>query len=337
MYDIKPPSGKLSVPKPWVIIMIVLTAFPLIILIITQQPDARVQPEAAEFVQIPQKNNTDQEIVVSTDEVILYVPKDAFDLTGSFVILPRQPNLFSYASEPDWARPIVVDIQYRNEEGVHFPGITFSEPVSICFPLTQEQWGDFKQRPNDFQVQYFDNGQYPFRWISLFITIDPDQYELCGQTDHLSLYALAIKPLKLIPVTGATRTPTAFPSPTPTILNSPDELPGRNLGDEPEQPNATAPPPVINTKPPAPAPTEPPVEPPTEPPPTEPPVEPPPTEPPVEPPPTEPPVEPPPTEPPVEPPPTEPPVEPPPEPPPTEPPPIIPPIELPPILPPLLP
>jgi hypothetical protein len=316
MDGIKQPGEISPVPK-LVLGFIALLAVSIILLVIflgPQLPDSGTGN--TEFMQIPRVNKAEQEIVVSANKITLYVPKDGLDsgLTGNFVILPQDPNLYSYASAPEWSLPVVVDIQYRNEEGILYPGFTFSKPVRICFTLTPEQWKDFTQNPGDFQVQYFDNQKSPFRWLALPVATDPEGYELCTQTDHLSIYALAVKSKEEIPVTGPTLISTAISTAIPTltnIINTPDD--GRKR--EPEKaPLATAKPPQ---------PTDPPVEPPpTDPPPTDPPVEPPPTDPP----PTDPPVEPPPTDPPVEPPPTDPPV----EPPPTEPPPIVlPPLELP--------
>jgi hypothetical protein len=165
-----------------------------------------------EFMQIPRVNKAEQEIVVSANKITLYVPKDGLDsgLTGNFVILPQDPNLYSYASAPEWSLPVVVDIQYRNEEGILYPGFTFSKPVRICFTLTPEQWKDFTRSPGDFQVQYFDNQKSPFRWLALPVATDPEGYELCTETDHLSIYALAIKSKEEIPVTGPTLISTAI-------------------------------------------------------------------------------------------------------------------------------
>jgi hypothetical protein len=252
MYDIKQPGGKLPVPKlaGSLIILLAVMMIPVIILVGSGQPFSNTRRGGTEFVQIPQKQNNAQEIIVSFDKVTLYVPEDATDLTGNFVISPRQPDLYSFASEPEWSRPIVVDIEYRNEEGVNYPGITFSKPVNICFTLTLEQWTDFTQRPDGFQVQYYDDKQSPSRWVSLSLSMDPERYELCGQTDHFSTYALAVKSVEVIPITGATLTPTATPSPTATvfIFNTQESRRDQNSGDEPAAPNPTA----TNTRPPQP-------------------------------------------------------------------------------------
>lgn len=281
MNRFKFPGGRSPVWVLAIIIAIVLAVvvIPRIFLIGTEPPGSRSQQEGAQYLQIPQEQNTDEEIIVSDHQTTLYLPDGAVNLTGDFLIVPRQPDLFAYASETEWSRPIVVDIQYRNEEGVIHPGITFSEPVRICFTLTPEQWEEFTQRPDDFQVQYFDDQQSPSRWISLPMTMDPDRSELCSETDHLSLYALAIRSTDVIPITGATRVPTFVPTPTPfPTLNTQDATNPNDSDDE------NKPPSVGPTQQPKPTrqPTQPP--PPTEPDPTEPP----PTDPPTDPPPTDP-------------------------------------------------
>ena len=246
MNGVERPGGKPAVPSFGIFLIgfLAVIMLPLTILILLRPPSSR-QQEALAFVQIPQKQSTDQEIIVSADKTTLYIPKDATDLTGTFVISPRQPDLYSFASEPEWSRPIVVDIEYRNAEGVNYPGITFSKPVSICFTLTPEEWEDFSQRPDDYQVQHFDDKQFPSRWVSLPRTKDPDGYELCGQTDHFSIYALAIKLGEVIPVTGATLIPTASPPPTPTVFNTQESRRDQNS----EASTVTPLPSAANTRP----------------------------------------------------------------------------------------
>jgi hypothetical protein len=304
MQGYRQPGEKPSVPIPVVFLISILavTIILLVILIRSLMPHGSTQQALTENGQTTPLLHTDQETTVSADNVVLFVPKEATDLSGSFVILPREPDSFSYASEPDWLRPIVVEIQYRNKEGVHFPGITFSKPVSICFVLMPEQWADFTQRPDDYQVQYFDEQQLPYRWEALPVVTDPKEYQLCTQTGHLSIYALAVKKAEVIPITGLTSTPTVMvPTPIQTIvINTPEPRRNRQSEDNPVQPTPVVATRVVNTKPPQPTqqPTDPPAtqEPPTEEPPTEPPpaaTEPPPV---IEPPPLteEPPVEPPP-------------------------------------------
>lgn len=251
MDGIQQPAGK----SPFVIFAVVLVGLvavsiiPLVNVIGLQQPDGSTQREVIEL-QITQEYTAGQETILSAGLVTVYIPEGAIDLSGNFVITPRQPDLFSFAGESDWSRPQVVNIEYRNEEGAYNPDITFAKPVSVCFTLSPEQWNDYMHRPEDFQVQFFDNARLPSRWVSLPLTMDPDGNELCGQTNHLSIYALAIKFAEAIPVTGSTltSTTTVVPSPTPTIIISTNTPVSRGSDDNAAIPNPTA----TATKPPAP-------------------------------------------------------------------------------------
>ncbi len=223
MDNIEQPGGKAPVPKvaTFILVFLGLSILPLIVLVLLRPPSRSTPQEVIDAIQIPQQHTTGQEIVVSANKVTLFVPEGATDLRGNFVIDPRLADLFSFAGEAEWSRPIVVDIEYRNEEGVNYPGITFSQPVSICFNMTSEQWKSFCNssltifRFNISTKSRFrlDGYLFPGRWT-------PRSSELCGQTDHFSIYALAIKSADLIPITGATITPTSTPIPTATIFNT---------------------------------------------------------------------------------------------------------------------
>lgn len=231
MYDIEKPDGRAPVPKSALILIsvLILSIIPLAILIGSLASNSSAQNELAEIVQVTRVHDPERETVVIAERVILYVPKDATDLSGNFVMQPRQPNLFAYAGEAEWTRPVVVDIQYQNADGVPFPSVTFSQPVSICFILTPEQWTDFSKRPDAYQVQYFDERQSPYRWVSYPLAIDPEENQLCTQTDHLSIYALAVKEQEVIPITGPTSFPTVISTATPqTVFTTPEKRPKRD-------------------------------------------------------------------------------------------------------------
>jgi hypothetical protein len=283
-----------------------------------------------------------EDMVLSLGDLTLYLPKGATSQPGYISMIPGEPNLHASASDAGWIRPTVVNIEYRNHQGRPVAGISFYKPASICFQFEKELWQDYTRRPDAYQVEYYAESLFLSRWLPLQTTANPESHQLCGQTYHLSLYALAIMPeagvpLPIIPNTGPTLAPTTFPTePNPT-----DPVPTRPRGQgsflgifpifiptaipptiiptaiPPTVPPTAIPPTAVPTAiPPTTVPTE---IIPTEPPPTEPPTEIIPTEPPATEPPTEiVPTEPPPTEiVPTDPPPTDPPAT---DPPPTEPP-----------------
>ncbi len=71
--------------------------------------------------------------------------------------------------------------------------------------------------------------QTPNSWVALPMVARPDQYQLCGQTDHLSIFALAMQPQGGIPITGGTLVPTGSMTPTATI--NPAFSPTHSNGD----------------------------------------------------------------------------------------------------------
>jgi hypothetical protein len=222
--------------------------------------------------------------VIVKDDVTVYLPSNSINREGAISIAPPESGLFEVADDTEWIRPRIVLIQFLNPEGTPVPNISFFHPIEVCFNLTQEQWQSLSSDPGMYQIQYYAEQGNPPRWEILPKLAYPDKLQLCGQTYHLSVFALAIKVPPEIPITGPTATPTPTPTSTRTIL---EPYPTREREPRPTatKPSPTSPP----TQPPPtqPSPTQPP---PTQPPPTQPPpTEPPPTEPPTEPP-TQPPI-----------------------------------------------
>jgi hypothetical protein len=163
-------------------------------------------------MQASQEFRPGQAITVSLDTVTVYVPPFAIPLPGSIFIIARERDLDPVAGQSEWIRPQVVEVQFRNAEGTPVPGIALAAPVRICFKLTQTQWQDFARHPESYAVQYYGLQKNRPTWLDLLTTKQPDLFQLCGRTEHLSLFALAIKSDVSIPVTG----PTATPDPTAT-------------------------------------------------------------------------------------------------------------------------
>ncbi len=160
-----------------------------------------------------------KELVIGIDKATLYVPKDAAILDGVISISSLQSNVHSIAGEEaEWFRSQVVEVEYLNRQGLPYQDVTFPKPVLICF-MINELWQDYTQHPDEYLVQYYAEEQSPPGWVTLPMSANPDRHQLCGQTNHLSIFALAMKPQEdIIPITGSTRIPTATGSlsPTPT-------------------------------------------------------------------------------------------------------------------------
>ena len=205
MYKLENPGGEPRVPKFAIAFIVLLVAGIIVlgVLIGSQQPASSIQAGYGEFDIATEELTHDGNLAVGANNVTLYVPRAAIRLTGSIIIFPREPNLFPNAGEPGWSRPLVVNVEYRDENGVPYSDATFSIPVDICFKITRARWSDYLLRPDEYQVQHYAEDQNPPRWEPLPLAPYPERNELCGKTYHLSLFALAIKEGATNPFTGS--------------------------------------------------------------------------------------------------------------------------------------
>ena len=210
MYKLESPEERRPVPKVAVItiLLLVVGILALVIIMGLQQPDSSTRDGAIEFVIATEELTSDEDIIISVSNATLYVPKDAINLAGTISITPRPPNLFSLAEKSEWSRTLVVNVEYRNEEGTPYPLVTLSKPFQICFKITNERWQDYLSRQDEYQVHYYAEQQEPPGWQPIPMLTYPERNELCGETDHFSLFALAVK----IPQSG---TPFVDVTPTP--------------------------------------------------------------------------------------------------------------------------
>ena len=188
------PGEDARVPKFVTVIIILLIAgiIALVILMGLQQPGS-TQAGFVESGIVTEEFIPDEDLVINFNNATLYVPRAAIQLAGNITIFPREPNLFSNASDSGWFRPLVIEIEYRDEAGILYSEATFSMPVQVCFKVTQERWLDYLYRQDEYQVQRYADKRNPPRWEPLPMVTFPDRNELCGETDHLSIFALAIK------------------------------------------------------------------------------------------------------------------------------------------------
>ena len=205
---------KLPVPRfAMIMITFLLVSFSaLVILTGSQRPDSSTRDGSIEFVIATEELTTEEDLVISVGNATLYVPKDAINTAGTISITPLPPDLFSIADQAEWSRTLIVNVEYRNEKGTAYLLVTLAKPFQICFRVSDERWQDYLSHPDKYQVHYYAEGQDPPRWESLPFLTYPERNELCGQTDHFSLFALAIKK------PGGTILADATPIPKPRIL-----------------------------------------------------------------------------------------------------------------------
>ena len=189
--------------------------------------------------------------VISQGDITLYIPPNATDKQGSFRIAEANPDVTLISNDTEWIRPKVVNVEFWQPNGVPLSNISFSEPVEICFGMSNEQWQAFLAQPEAFQVHHYQNDADPPYWEVLPQTSYAERQQLCGQTFELSAFALAIRVEAQVPVTGPTATATdAFSTLVatrtrvgPTQTRNPERggaASGSTLGDGPGAPTSTA-------------------------------------------------------------------------------------------------
>lgn len=252
-----PPAPRLAIA---IIGVLLLGTVVLIALQFLREPVSILRSD--EVLQVARESPLEDLMVYSQGDVTVYMPANSIDQEGSIYISAVEQEQVLIADDEEWVRPSIVNIEFLNEEGTPVPEISFFHPVEICFALTPEQWESLNENPGRYQVQYFAERGTPPRWEILPKLAYPDRQQLCGQTFHLSVFALAIQVVPEIPVTGPTATPT--PTATSTRVIVPPK-PTRERDPDPTSvpPSPTSPPPTqLPTQPPTQEPTSQPTQPP---------------------------------------------------------------------------
>lgn len=260
MYKSKPMDARRHFPNSvLIIIALVVISGSMVILLrsrsadgVSIQTNPQTNPQANPVVleRVTKAISSDADTTLSLGDMTLYVPTGATNLAGFISINPGQPNLFPAAGEPGWTRPVIVSVEYRDNEGTLASGISFLKLVQICFKLNDAQWQDFNQRLNAYQVQYYAENLGLSRWIVLPRVTNPDKQQVCGAADHLSMFALAIKPADPTQIPSPTLSPTITPTPTqygiiptPTRKKEKDVNPSGKPSDVQPPPPPPPPPP----------------------------------------------------------------------------------------------
>jgi hypothetical protein len=230
-----------------------------------------------EILQGTPRAAADKLSTITQDDVTVYVPPDATTQPGTITIAAAQPDLMMVTDNTEWMLHKVANLEFQTPNGL-FPDISFSQPLDICFSLTEQQWQEFSVQPGIYQVRHYMEEANPPYWEVLPQTTYPNQRQVCGQSYKLSAFALAIRVDTQVPVTGPTMMSNMVPTRTPIQAVPTRERRRDGASSEsvlnpvptnppPTQPQATNPPPTDPPATPVP-PTDPP---PTEPPPTDPP------------------------------------------------------------------
>ena len=151
---------------------------------------------------------------ISQGDVTIYVPAGATNQEGTISIAATEPDLLMITDNTEWMLHKVANLQFLSPDGEPVPDISFSQPLDVCFRLTEEQWQEFSTQPEIYQVRHYAEDTNSPYWEVLPQTSYPDQLQVCGQAYQLSAFALAIRVDTEVPVTGPTLISTLVPTRT---------------------------------------------------------------------------------------------------------------------------
>ncbi len=146
-----------------------------------------LQQTTAEVVQ-----GAEMEMRLPDLEIAVYMPAGSFAQGGFISLIQQEPDLFPEAG-PDWRRPRVINIEFYDSTRTLVPDYTFPSPIDVCFALSEADWRKYQANPHAYRIQYYDDGQAHPVWTDLPALAKDDNQQLCGQANHLSLFALAVQ------------------------------------------------------------------------------------------------------------------------------------------------
>lgn len=219
----------------WVRVLILLGFF-LVILIIVWGTGLK-KPESSTVVEIPTLVKADVEFLVNQAVLVgidsssvvfnpggvhLFIPANALNKFGQISFIPKEADLLAEAGEPGWKRPIVYNIEFKDSFGGVME-VDINGFIEVCFMLDEILWADYQERPEKFEVQFYDESQSPIQWVSLQKNTYPSRQQICGETNHFSLFSLAYQePATPTPSPSATSESTETATQTPLETETPD-------------------------------------------------------------------------------------------------------------------
>jgi hypothetical protein len=134
----------------------------------------------------------DIELISSDGKVRVYVPRNAITSHGWLSLSVREPDIFSDAGELFWTRPLIANLDLYDAKGKLINHPSFKLSISICFYLEKSEWLLFKNYPQNYKIQFYNEILSNPKWEDLPLGIKNEKSEICGQVNHLSLFALAV-------------------------------------------------------------------------------------------------------------------------------------------------
>ncbi len=195
----KTPTKKTSLGIMILFIGIIIILLTVVWVIGLKQPKSSTSEAVPELVKAEVEIQLDQSVIVGLNsnsiaiipgEVSMFIPSNAISQYGQITFTPKEADILSEAGDPGWKRPYVYNVEFKDENGTLID-VEVNQFVEICFMMDDVLWNDFLDRPETFQIHFYDESKSPIRWEALSMNTYIFRQQVCGETSHFSLFALA--------------------------------------------------------------------------------------------------------------------------------------------------
>jgi len=165
------------------------------------------QPEMSKTQEAPVLNQAignyipgeDLLLVSGGKDISVLIPGCAIDQKGKIVLTPLGEYLNDQVEEDTvWSRPRTADVSFYSRSNELIDDLPINCSIRVCFTLTKEEWENYLDYPEDFEIQYLDDSDTPsLEWISVLMVAQRSSHELCGNYNQLGLFALAMKTVSI--------------------------------------------------------------------------------------------------------------------------------------------
>lgn len=176
-----------------ILILVIFGAIGLMILVGRNTPETSLNSGDQERVTVDFEPGEEITVNLNIDGVTVIIFHDAISFSGTYTFTRQTPILAS-SSPQDWSRPIIISLSIFDSEGIMVPETSRPKIINIiCFSLNNEEWGQLQENKIETEVQFRDESIPNAEWAGLSTTELIDSNRICGITDHLSLFALAVR------------------------------------------------------------------------------------------------------------------------------------------------
>ncbi|MBI9045472.1 MAG: hypothetical protein JEZ06_13360 [Anaerolineaceae bacterium] len=163
---------------------------------------------------------------VLPNDIMVFVPGTAASMPGTMEISLHNPDILTNGGDPEWVRLQVVNIELKDNQGKISTVENLPTSIEVCFTLDDKTWADYQYRSDAYQVQYYTKTVDGIKWTFIDTLAYPERQQICGLTQHLSFFGLAVN-IDFIPT--ATMTPTSEDTATPESSSTATKTPDGSL------------------------------------------------------------------------------------------------------------